>query len=240
MKYEEITNLVPIYNTPKEYLIPCLNSCISTGSPLVIVDDCSEQWCLDLINDFISSHDDLNIKFYKTPKNLYLPGALNFGSKFINTKYIRRVDSDDKVKKVILPDGEFDTLFDKCGSADLITYLRAPTLFCGVIMKTEIFKKVYSDYTKFVPYQLDYFEDMYFLLLYFIKENGANLINCCSTERSYFYTVRKDSMSKHKKYMDKFKMRHGVLNLLSEFYGLDNSSLHYYVDTPLKNLNGDL
>jgi glycosyltransferase involved in cell wall biosynthesis len=80
----------------EEYLPDCLNSLIAQTSPdweCIIVDDCSPGNCADVAATF--AQQDPRFVYLRTPHNLYLAGARNFGIGESNGRYIIPLDADD-------------------------------------------------------------------------------------------------------------------------------------------------
>jgi glycosyltransferase involved in cell wall biosynthesis len=95
-----ISVLMPVYNV-EAYLAEALASIQSqtfSDLEIVLVDDGSTDATLRIAKKF--AHEDARIKIVRTPRNLGLPMALNFGLPFCAAPFIARMDGDD----VALPD----------------------------------------------------------------------------------------------------------------------------------------
>ena len=98
-----ISILIPVYNTPANYLKDCLESCITQSFPdyeIVVVDNGSTNLeTLDILN-FYKLQKKINL-FHcprkKQKKNLSI--ALNYGLKKCKYNLVARMDSDDVMLK---------------------------------------------------------------------------------------------------------------------------------------------
>ena len=115
----KVTLLIPNYNNAP-YLFECLNSIkhqTFKHFEILIIDDCSTDHSVDIINSF----DDNRIKLIKKDKNSGIIDTLNIGLDLINTEYIIRMDGDDRMhpdrisKLINFMDKNTD--FGVCGSA---------------------------------------------------------------------------------------------------------------------------
>lgn len=84
----------------EEYLGDCLASLQAQTMrdwECMVVDDCSpvteERNCRDLVTEYTES--DSRIQYLRTPRNLYLAGARNFGIEHSRGRYIISLDADD-------------------------------------------------------------------------------------------------------------------------------------------------
>lgn len=98
-----ISIVIPVYNR-EQFILECLESVTKQNyRPLeiIIVDDGSTDKSLEIINDFIEStiENDLRIKIIKQI-NSGAPTARNAGLKIANGEFIQFLDSDD----LLLPD----------------------------------------------------------------------------------------------------------------------------------------
>lgn len=91
----KISVLLPVYNV-EPYVAEALASIQSqtlTDIEIVVVDDGSTDNTLRIVEQIASS--DARIKIIRTPRNLGLPAALNFGLPFCQAPLIARMDGDD-------------------------------------------------------------------------------------------------------------------------------------------------
>lgn len=98
-----VTIVVTSHNL-EQYLPEALDSAISEaranpGTDIVIVDDCSTDDSYGVALKYMRENPDI-IRAYKTPSNLKLPGALNFGVERARGQYILPLDADN-----LLPQG---------------------------------------------------------------------------------------------------------------------------------------
>jgi len=90
-----ISVLFPVYNVAA-YVAEALESIQSqtfSDIEIVVVDDGSTDNTLPIVEQIASS--DARIKIVRTPRNLGLPAALNFGLPFCQAPLIARMDGDD-------------------------------------------------------------------------------------------------------------------------------------------------
>jgi len=91
----KVAVIVTCYNL-EEYLPECLDSVLAQEFDdweCIVVDDCSQGNCEDILTHYVAK--DARFKYTKTPKNLYLAGARNWGISHTNAKYIMPLDADD-------------------------------------------------------------------------------------------------------------------------------------------------
>ena len=98
----KISALIPVYNVEK-YIERCLISLfentIAEDIEFVIVNDCSTDSSMEILNQLIHQHQNLNIKIINHEKNAGLATARNTGIKNATSKYVCFIDSDDYVEK---------------------------------------------------------------------------------------------------------------------------------------------
>lgn len=104
MHVERIKNLVSIvvsnYNNEK-YIEECLDSLINQSYEnieIIIIDDCSTDNSVDIINSWINKINNYNkdkITFLKMPKNMGFSGAVTVGMYLAKGEYIAIQDGDD-------------------------------------------------------------------------------------------------------------------------------------------------
>ena len=84
--------IIPVWNTPKEYLEPCLAALDDTGTELevLLVDDGSDQETADLLDTYES--ESIHV-LHKEHGGISL--ARNYGLKYAKGKYVTHADSDD-------------------------------------------------------------------------------------------------------------------------------------------------
>ena len=93
----QISIIIPTYNSSK-FIKRTIKSVLAqtfTNWELLIVDDCSTDNTIELINEFIKT--DNRIKLFKTTKNSGGPAyPKNIGFKFSNGEFIAYLDHDDE------------------------------------------------------------------------------------------------------------------------------------------------
>lgn len=90
-----VSVLLPVYNV-EAYVAEALASIQSqtlSDIEIVVVDDRSTDGTLRIVEQIASS--DSRIRIVRTPRNIGLPAALNFGLPFCRASLIARMDGDD-------------------------------------------------------------------------------------------------------------------------------------------------
>ncbi len=89
-----LTVLMPVYNTPEEFLKQAIESILNQTFKdfiFLIIDDGSKPF----VKKIIDTYQDKRIYYIRNEKNLGLIQTLNKGLDLAKTKYIVRMDSDD-------------------------------------------------------------------------------------------------------------------------------------------------
>lgn len=93
-----VSVIVPVWNVEK-YILRCLKSILAQkyrNIEIIIVDDCSPDNSIQIIQDFIeSNHIEIHIKIISHSKNCGLGAARRSGILAAKGKYIIAIDSDD-------------------------------------------------------------------------------------------------------------------------------------------------
>lgn len=93
-----ISAIVPVYNTPNEYLSKCIDSIIHqkyNNFELIIVDDGSNKECAELLDKYSANDDRIKVIHQA---NGGVSVARNNGIKHISGDILTFVDSDDSLK----------------------------------------------------------------------------------------------------------------------------------------------
>ncbi len=99
--------IIPIYNTPEEYLRKCINSCTCQGTDdleVLLMDDGSEKYCMDICTEFTEKYPFIS---YHRQENRGVSVARNAGLSWSVGEYIVFLDADDW-----LPDGFLSKIKD--------------------------------------------------------------------------------------------------------------------------------
>ena len=93
--------IIPVYNTEK-YLRRCLDSLVNqtfNDIEIIIVNDCSQGNCKEIIEEYQKNNLNKNIKYIRNDENLGSAWSRLNGLSHSSGKYIHFVDSDDWVEK---------------------------------------------------------------------------------------------------------------------------------------------
>lgn len=94
-----VSVLMTAYNREK-YIAEAIDSVIESGFEdfeLIIVDDCSTDSTVEIVKDYVVK--DARVKLYQNGKNLGDYANRNEAASFAKGKYLKYVDSDDKLCK---------------------------------------------------------------------------------------------------------------------------------------------
>jgi glycosyltransferase involved in cell wall biosynthesis len=95
MENNFLTVIIPAYNTGN-FLERCINSVINQSLKdleVIIIDDNSTDNTFEIIQKYVKNFS--NISFYHNSSNLGPGGSRNIGLKYVKTKYVCFLDSDD-------------------------------------------------------------------------------------------------------------------------------------------------
>lgn len=87
--------IIPVYNTPKEYLVKCLESVVNqdySNYEVVCVNDSSTDGSRDILNEFARNHSVLKIL---SQENKGISATRNRGIQEAKGDYVLFVDCDD-------------------------------------------------------------------------------------------------------------------------------------------------
>jgi len=91
--------IVTVYDLER-FLPECLDSVLNQEKfedwECLIVDDCSPGNCLEIASQYTAK--DKRFRYIRTPKNLYLAGARNYGIERTDARYIIPLDADDMLR----------------------------------------------------------------------------------------------------------------------------------------------
>lgn len=99
MNNELVSIIIPVYNAEK-FLADTINTVLDqtyTNWELILVNDCSKDKSLDIINKYVKK--DKRIRLYNNETNSKAAISRNNGIKLAKGKYICFLDSDDKWEK---------------------------------------------------------------------------------------------------------------------------------------------
>lgn len=97
--YPLVSVIVPVYNTPKKYLSPALDSISSQVYPnmeIIIVDDGSNENVAKFLDNYVKNQNNPHQNWRLIhQKNMGLSGARNTGYRHSKGEYIQFLDADD-------------------------------------------------------------------------------------------------------------------------------------------------
>lgn len=99
MKYPLVSINIPVYKCEK-FILKCLESLKNqtySNLEIILVNDCSPDKSVEIIEKFILENKELNIKLYHFSENNGLSVARNTGIENSTGKYIYMLDSDDYI-----------------------------------------------------------------------------------------------------------------------------------------------
>lgn len=107
----DVTVVIPTFNA-ENFILEALSSVTSQSFngtvEIIVIDDCSKDSTLELVNEFSSVHKDKFIKVLRQPKNMRQGTARNKGIMEANGNYILFLDADD-----FLDEDTITKLFEK-------------------------------------------------------------------------------------------------------------------------------
>lgn len=112
--------IVPIYNTPAEYLRACINSSVCQNLDdieVILVDDGSEKYCREICEEYAKSNP--TIKYLRQEKK-GVSVARNVGLMNSTGEYVVFLDSDDRIPAGFL--AEISNKITEHGRPDILMY----------------------------------------------------------------------------------------------------------------------
>lgn len=100
----KVSIIVPVYNAEK-YIKRCLDALLrQTLDDLeyILVDDCSEDRSLDILQEIQKQNPDKNIQIIKNERNSGVSHSRNVGLNYANGEFVYFCDNDDWVKPEML------------------------------------------------------------------------------------------------------------------------------------------
>lgn len=89
---------IAVYNICEDYLRACIESVISNRREdieIIIVDDCSQRWCSEIIQEYLPKDD--RIRYLRCEKNIGISAVRNMIIEKASGEWILFVDGDDVV-----------------------------------------------------------------------------------------------------------------------------------------------
>ena len=224
------TIIITNYNYGK-YIGACIRSCLnqtlhSDLYEVIVVDDCSKDHSLKVINEYLGNYN--NLKLIKNKKNIGVAASSNKAIKQAKGKYVIRVDADDYINIETL---RILTYFLSknpeyfCVACDyfLVTQneikiakvsARDNPISCGKMYRTKILKSLGAYNPEFRHREE---EELRHRIL-----KNKNLKNFYLNFPLYRYRMHGSNKTKNKDYIKKFKKKILKLNnYLSEFNKLE-------------------
>lgn len=92
-----VSIIVPIYNTPEEWLriaVESIKSQTHKDLQILLIDDCSTEEHVKRVCEDLEKSDN-RIEYYRLETNRGISGALNVGLHYSKSEYVFRMDADD-------------------------------------------------------------------------------------------------------------------------------------------------
>lgn len=92
---------IPIFKCEK-YILRCLDSVKNqtyNNLEIILVNDCTPDGSMIIVQEFLNTHPDLNIKVIELEENSGLSVVRNIGIRASSGKYIYFLDSDDEITR---------------------------------------------------------------------------------------------------------------------------------------------
>lgn len=92
-----VSVVMPTYNAA-QFIRSSIESVMAQNVPLelIIIDDCSLDGTVDIVNEYISSYGNEIIRYYRNEKNMGVAFSRNRGVSLSLGEYIAFLDSDDR------------------------------------------------------------------------------------------------------------------------------------------------
>jgi glycosyltransferase involved in cell wall biosynthesis len=230
----DISIIIPYFDTPYAYLVKTLKSCINQDVPIIIVDDKSTKQGTKTLHQAIEELSCSHIQIHRPDIKLTTAGAVHLATTLAKTQYVIRVDSDDILYR--LPTSsckDVDVIFRKASNTSLCSTLTSPKLITGIVFRTDLLQRIYSEYEAFLPHMDLFHEDTYHLFKMHISEKFKSCLDeGFETEgKVYDRIFREDSLSTHiNKNIQTQDMRIPMLKLLAQQINLNTFELQKYID----------
>lgn len=102
-----VTIIIPVYNTPQQYLNRLINSLkeqTNMNYEVFIIDDGSEKECSEYLDALTKKNSFLTV-YHKI--NEGVSKARNYGIQRVKTQYVAFMDADDKIANCFIEDGYY-------------------------------------------------------------------------------------------------------------------------------------
>jgi len=187
--------IMTYYNTPNEYFINSINSIIFFNIPIYIYDDGSSEKYKNYLKKY-EKYDNINIIYNNENKGQAT--ATYELLKYVNTKYILRIDSDDVIK--FLPnaiDTDKDIYFGPNNPTNIYEVLKRSKGINHNIFTKRVLMFMYEDHEYMSKYSQWILEDQYAIIKLLHSKHVKTFnfeYNILKTE-FYMRIRRKDSQS---------------------------------------------
>jgi len=208
----KVSVIVPVFNA-SNYIERCIYSLfdntIADECEFIIVDDCSTDSSVLLIERIISERKDKNIKLIKHHYNKGAAAARNTALNIAKGEYVIFVDSDDWVEKNYL-----ELLYDNAMQND------SDITMCGLYKESETDSKIISFEIK---ENSDYVNDLLtealpgwlwikLFRLEFLKRNNIHFIDNINICEDLIFCLKAFSATKNISYVDKSLYHYNIMN----------------------------
>ena len=205
----KISIIMPAYNSSKT-IVESIRSVINQSYKdweLVIVDDCSKDGTVNIVNEIIEKNKSLDIKLYRNPENKGVSYSRNYGVKVAERNLIAFLDSDDLWKQEKLE--KQMKLLESYGSDSVL-------LFTGSAFITSKNEKL--DYTLRVPERIGR-----------IELQKQNVVSCSSVLVSKELLLKHEFPTTEAPIHEDFVVWIEILKEIPYAFGIDEPLLIYRV-----------
>jgi len=221
MKSNEITILITYYNTKYDIFKETLTSVRTlqvkknNNSQIIIIDDGSDKEYKENIYKLITELELSNTTIYHLEKNMNITTAIYNGLEKIKTKYTMRLDSDDIIYYVPVCDEDVDVIlkYKTAETHEKWKIYEGNSHLPGIVMKTELYKKMYDNYEYFKQYERDIHEDTYYFQRFLLQNKKYTY--CRTKNNHYVYRREYGNVAKEKTKSNK-EINNDIITLLKK------------------------
>jgi len=203
MEYKDVTILITYYNTNYEIFNETILSLKkiqnkNQTSPIIIVDDGSDDKYRENIYKILKDNNITNVKVYHLKENKNLTHAVWYGLSNVETKYTMRLDSDDIIYYVPVCVDDVDVIlkYKTAETHEKWKNNEGNSHLPGIVMRTDLYEKMYDNYEYFKKYERNIHEDTYHFQRFLLQNKDYSW--CRTKNVHYIYRAKIGIMSKEK------------------------------------------